>query len=232
MLVISTCPKCQSQVSIPAGVDSSALVRCPLCDVEYSLSEALPPALIPVAAATAQDSASGEDVAEVEPAAASGFFFEQAKAQDQENVEGEVNEAAAVVVGRASITATPLRRRAPKSALQTIIEWITGGLAGCLVAYYGLAFYFGPEFKNVGFPKLPLPFISALTAPPDEADAGEQEQAAEKPKEPKGPKAVESQTMSEVSESPEKPAKTPAKESGDRPPSEKRPPVEPPTPTE
>ena len=211
MLVITTCPKCQSQVSIPAGVDSSALVRCPLCDAEYPLSEALPPALVPAA---------GE------------FFFEQAEAQDRENVEGEVNEAAAVVVGRASITGAPLRRRKPKSALQTIIEIVTGGLAGCLVAYYALAFYYGPEFKDVGLPKLPLPFISALTAPPDEADAGEQEQATEKPEEPKGPKAVENQTMSEVSESPEKPAKTPAKESGDRPPSEKRPPVEPPTPTE
>ena len=211
MLVISTCPKCQSQVSIPAGVDSSALVRCPLCDVEYSLSEAVPPALIPVAG---------------------GFFFEQAEAQDRENVEGEVNEAAAVVVGRASITGAPLRRRKPKSALQTIIEIVTGGLAGCLVAYYALAFYYGPEFKDVGLPKLPLPFISALTAPPDEADAGEQEQAAEKPKEPKGPKAVESQTMPEVSESPEKPAKTPAEKSGDRPPVERPPPVVPPTPTQ
>lgn len=229
MLVISTCPKCQAQVSIPAGVDSSASVRCPLCEVEYPLSEALPPALIPVAAVAIQDSALEEDVAEVEGGAVGEFFFTREEPRDQADAENEANEAAAVVVDRASITAAPLRKRASKSALQTIIEVVTGGLAGCLVAYYALAFYFGPDFKNVGLPKLPLPFISALTAAPDEADSEEQEQAAEKPS---GSRAAGDQTMSEVSESPENPSQTPAEKSGDGPPGEEPPPVEPPTATE
>ena len=51
MPVISACPKCQKPVCIPARVGSEALVRCPLCEAEYPLSEALPPELIPVAAA-------------------------------------------------------------------------------------------------------------------------------------------------------------------------------------
>jgi hypothetical protein len=35
------------------------------------------------------------------------------------------------------------------------MEAVTGGVAGCLVAYYGLALYFGPEFPKFGFPQLP-----------------------------------------------------------------------------
>lgn len=60
MSTISSCPRCQRQVSIPAGVDSQAEVRCPLCDAEYPLSEALaltPPELIPVLSAVRQESA-------------------------------------------------------------------------------------------------------------------------------------------------------------------------------
>ena len=53
MSSISKCPKCEQQVTIPDGVAAEAEVRCPLCEAEYSLSEALaqaPPALIPVGA--------------------------------------------------------------------------------------------------------------------------------------------------------------------------------------
>ena len=45
----SACPKCQKQVAIPDGAEPESRVRCPLCDAEYALSEALalaPPALI------------------------------------------------------------------------------------------------------------------------------------------------------------------------------------------
>ena len=51
MPTVSACPKCSQQVTIPDGVPGDIQVRCPLCDEEYSLSEALatiPPALIPV----------------------------------------------------------------------------------------------------------------------------------------------------------------------------------------
>ncbi len=75
--------------------------------------------------------------------------------------EEEENEAAAVV--SQTSTAPRRRRRAPKSGLQTLIEVVTGGLAGCLVAYYGLAIYFRADFKSVGLPQLPLPGIAWLT---------------------------------------------------------------------
>jgi hypothetical protein len=50
-----------------------------------------------------------------------------------------------------------------------------------VVAYYGLAIYFGPQFHRVGLPKLPLPFISWITAPPAQGGAAAQPAAEEPP---------------------------------------------------
>ena len=49
MSFTSSCPKCLSQVVVPDGVNSDAVVRCPLCQSEYPISEAIalaPPSLI------------------------------------------------------------------------------------------------------------------------------------------------------------------------------------------
>ena len=72
-------------------------------------------------------------------------------------MEHEENEAAAVTAGepRLAAMATVRGRKPPASTLKRVIEAVTGGLAGCLVAYYGLALYFGPEFPKFGFPQLP-----------------------------------------------------------------------------
>jgi hypothetical protein len=151
--MISTCPRCQKQVSVPAGVDATALVRCPICDAEYALSEALawaPPALIPLASAAAEEStpvphdAHDEDTHDSEP----------------------LNEAALAARQCAAVSPPTRRRRRQKSTLQTLIEIVLGGLAGCLVGYYALAFYFGPEFRQRGLPELPLPGIKWLTSAP------------------------------------------------------------------
>ena len=56
MPILSKCPKCQQPVTVPDGIDPAGEVRCPLCDAEYPLSEAMasaPPALIPVDAVPA-----------------------------------------------------------------------------------------------------------------------------------------------------------------------------------
>ncbi|MCC6126493.1 MAG: hypothetical protein IT426_16155 [Pirellulales bacterium] len=53
MKSLSTCPRCLRMVTLPDSADAAARVRCPLCNVEYLLSEALalvPPALIVVSA--------------------------------------------------------------------------------------------------------------------------------------------------------------------------------------
>ena len=38
---ISACPRCAQQISIPAGVSSTAKVRCPICREQYVLADAL-----------------------------------------------------------------------------------------------------------------------------------------------------------------------------------------------
>jgi hypothetical protein len=162
--MISTCPRCQKQVSIPTGVESTALVRCPLCDAEYALSEALswaPPALIPLGLAAAAGSTPAPDDAQGE------LPRDSETSPDSE----PLNEAAMVAKQCAAVSAPARRRRKPKSALQTLIEVVLGGVAGCLVGYYALAFYLGPEFRHRGLPELPLPGISWLTAPPADEDA-------------------------------------------------------------
>ena len=181
MPAISTCPKCRRQVSIPRGVDAAAAVRCPLCDAAYALSEALalaPPELIPIGYATDADNA---DRSAVEPliAVESGTETETESEEDaivspphihiaEEDVDEEdrENEAAAVATGLpATSVSAHLRKRPSRSAWRTMLEVVTGGLAGCLAAYYGLALWFGPDLEK-HLPKLPLPFIAHLTAPP------------------------------------------------------------------
>jgi hypothetical protein len=153
--MISTCPRCQKQVSVPTGVDATALVRCPICDAEYALSEALawaPPALIPLASA-----------------AADGSTPVPHDAHDENPTDSEpLNEAALAARQCAAVSPPTRRRRRQKSVLQTLIEIVLGGVAGCLVGYYALAFYLGPEFRQRGLPELPLPGIKWLTSAPSD----------------------------------------------------------------
>lgn len=151
MPVISACPKCQKPVTVPGGVEWATLVRCPHCEVEYPLREALPPVLIPVAApADAAGMAESAWAAEivVESPAAGEDHAETSASKD-------VSENEAVAAGRV-MTAGFAMRRPRKSALRTLIEVLAGGLMGILVAYYGLAFWLGPQFKALDFPNLPL----------------------------------------------------------------------------
>jgi len=155
--MISTCPKCQKQVSLPTGVDSTAWVRCPWCEVEYVLSEALtwiPPELILAASPAADETATEKTFAESNATDVVG--------------DDEAAVAAAAFPAMPDAARLPPRRRRSKSGQQTLLEIILGGIAGILVAYYGLAFYLGPRFHQVGLPRLPLPFISWITAPRDD----------------------------------------------------------------
>lgn len=159
-------------MAIPAGVDPEAIVRCPLCDAEYALTEAIalaPPELIRVVPAdrrvreTHQETAAEEcRVRETHQGPADGAFHAPYETPDIH----EPNEAAAVAEPLpASSVAAQLRGRPRKSVLRRVVGIILGGLPGCLMAYYGLAWYFGADFDK-HFPKLPLPFIQRLTAPP------------------------------------------------------------------
>jgi hypothetical protein len=192
MPTISSCPRCQRLVSLPDGVDSAATVRCPLCSAEYPLSEACPPELIPV-----------EGLATTEPAGLPAAYHPDEESPGQE----PENEAAAVAV-RMGATAALARKRPPKPWWQTPVEIVTGGLLGCLLAYYGLALWLGPQFN---LPKFAfLPFIAQLTAPAEkEASSGDK---------PASDKSAKAKTVgskkadSKASDSPKDPAKESAKE--------------------
>jgi LSD1 subclass zinc finger protein len=184
MPMISTCPSCRKQVSIPSGIDANAEVRCPLCDAKYALSEALalaPPELIPVVSVAEAVGCVKRTTPDpvVNPTATAEHQDEDEPEDDVVDrimpplhLDDEPDEAAAVAERMpATSVAAQLRRRRSRSAWRTVFEVVTGGLAGCLVAYYALAFWFGPEF-NKYLPQLPLPFISRLT---------EQKPPAEKP---------------------------------------------------
>ena len=119
MPAISTCPKCQRQVSIPAGVEAAAAVRCPLCEAEYPLGESLamaPPELIPVVAVASQESAP-----------------EVAEQNELHETPAETDEAAAVAHEMPMEIGSPLRRRST-SWLGKAVGLIVGGLAGGVAA--------------------------------------------------------------------------------------------------
>jgi hypothetical protein len=191
MPVISSCPRCQRQVSIPAGVDSAAVVRCPLCDAEYALSEALvlaPPELIPVAAAAAS---------EIEV-----------------DLPLEVNEAAAVAQRMPIAVGSRLRRR-QTSWLGRTVGLVVGGLAGCVFALYILAIFLGPEYHKRGFPErihigdlvdVPMPLMTWLTTPAVKKEKATQNPAVEKSAHPDGAKQKPPADESPSTEKPETPA--------------------------
>jgi len=189
MPAISLCPRCQKPVSLPAGIDPAAPVRCPQCMAEYPLGEAIPPELVPVGVAASQEAipASDEIAEPVEAAAADALTVEQAAAVEAGPEVALEENGPTQVAGRislAAIVAARGPRRPPKSPLRVLIGCVVSGLAGCLVAYYALAIYYGPDFKKHGFPQLPLPFVAKLTAPPAKAEDAGATPAAEQPTDP------------------------------------------------
>ena len=151
--MISTCPNCQRLVSIPSGLSAAAAVRCPLCDAEYALGEALalvPPELIPVSAPArpgrpAEDASESPLAAESEagagppgkPAADHGpdHAAEGEQAVVEQPVNGDEiagehedeNEAAGAAAGAHPMASVTLKRqrRAP-SGLRRLIETLIG----------------------------------------------------------------------------------------------------------
>lgn len=208
MTSISICPRCQRPVAIPQSVDLSAEVRCPLCGEEYPLKEAIPPELIPVAGSIGKD-ASVEDIfalASEQRDAESGAEVTP-ESLHEEQVSEEPEDEAAAVARHLPKVPVRLRQRRSKPWWQTLLEIGTGGIAGCLVAYYGLAFWFGPELQSRGFPVISqLPYITQLTTPADKLEEGEGGEldavAKENPTPPKA--AMEQGKTAEPPKEPEK----------------------------
>jgi len=140
MPAISTCPRCRRQVSLPVGAAATAAVRCPLCEAEYLLSEALalaPPELILVAGAAGEASPVEDGYDLHGSPSREGGRMESYAADEEESADEEHN--AAIVAERipAGVVAAQFRNR-EKSHLGKLIGLIVGGLAGCAVAYFFL----------------------------------------------------------------------------------------------
>jgi hypothetical protein len=150
---ITFCPKCQQPVSLPAHIHANAFVQCPICHAEYAMHEAIPPELIPLTKPTN------------DPLEWPKELVGATTAVDQARLEEQENEAAAVVE-RISLGMTHLQKH-KKAWWRAPLEVVFGGLAGLLIAYYGLAAWLGPDLPRKGFPVVTsLPGITWLTSPP------------------------------------------------------------------
>jgi len=164
MIATAECPKCSKLVSLPDEATGDAQVRCPCCSAEYPLSSlrfSAPPELI-LLSPSGNATAGKKSPAVQHPATTPGIKAEPLDVGVASACAGgehlSVSGLASFAYGRP--------KRPPKSAWRTLIEIVAGGLAGCVVAYYALAIYFGPRFHQLGLPWANrLPFIQRITAP-------------------------------------------------------------------
>ncbi|NQU19844.1 MAG: hypothetical protein HQ567_01070 [Candidatus Nealsonbacteria bacterium] len=181
MPILSNCPKCEQPVTVPDGVDPSGQVRCPLCDAEYPLSEAMasaPPALIPLDAVPADT----EPATETEPTDEGPVFGAWGQTDESPEIEigAQADATPAIDTGATavdseafagfsadeestgepqSLTTSMAKRRErgkQKSLAREIPKIIGGGLAGLIIGYYILNLWRGEEWDYL---KVYLPFV-------------------------------------------------------------------------
>ena len=137
-MTIANCPRCDEQVTVPPGASHDATVRCPLCQEEYQLAEALaelPPALIVVeelgmpvgVEEDASPSWSDLERVETEPAATGEFDFAPAEAStDAPSFDFEPGSAGGG--GTATAIRATSRSRAKKgSPVKSVLGIVLGG---------------------------------------------------------------------------------------------------------
>lgn len=165
------CPRCRDEVTVPAGASRKALVRCPLCEEEYALSEALaslPPALIVIG---------GEE--ELEPALSAASV---AEAGDDYRLAGgayggmlDASPSAGTVAtsARPSVRGGARPKRKERSAIGEIIKIAAGGVIGLslgMVAIWWIAdrdpFNLGPTVSPYAPWMVPVKFHKKGTTAP------------------------------------------------------------------
>jgi len=209
MSVVAKCPECERQVTIPDGVDPEVSVRCPLCNAEYPLSEAMataPPELVPVAAiGDGISSAAGPETGTEQPVEAQQPVSDELQLDAWKKVdqapqidvgEGQADEEE-VEVGEhlfardesldaaqpAGVAAPPRKRNPQASVLRQLVGTVLGGFLGLAIGYYLLNWYFGPRFD---FLSIPLPGISHTYrhwphSGESQADPNDQEESPSQP---------------------------------------------------
>lgn len=172
-MTIVACPRCRDEVTVPSGASRKALVRCPLCQEEYELSEALarlPPALIVIG---------GE--AELEPALAgasgaeAGDDYRLAGGGYGGMLDAAPGAGAAAPAVRPTVRGTRPRRK-ERSAIGEIVKIVAGGVIGLslgMVAIWWLAdrdpFDLGPTVSPYAPWMVPAKFHKQGTTAPSAA---------------------------------------------------------------
>lgn len=170
-MIILNCPKCSEAVTLAAGVRDSARVRCPLCQEEYVVSEALgklPPTLIVV------DAASGTEETErpLEPtwetssdaAGSSPAPFAFTSGRDSTSTAS---------TGAPRISAKPRPKRKPKNPAIEGVKVVGGGIAGLLIAQLILWWFPVTKYRRDPFelgPKVSKSWLGFLVSPDFKGD--------------------------------------------------------------
>lgn len=155
-MTIVSCPKCNDKVQVPPKAPSSARVRCPLCQEEYLLGDALaqlPPLLILVdgmpeevlVAAEVGEAQGGELYA---AAAGSDSYLPAMEGVSGAMFENAPSRPAAVT--RPQYVATPRPRRKEKSLVGEAVKVVLGGVVGLLAALLILWWGFGRDPFDLG----------------------------------------------------------------------------------
>lgn len=139
-----SCPKCRDQVSVPASAPRGARVRCPLCQEEYDLADALaqlPPALIivstgvvdePVLAAVGgMDAATGSHIgSELDRGFDSHLEGGSGKGFSTSVLDSEPSHAGMASAPAPSFRAAPRPKRKEKSMVGELVKIVLGGVVG------------------------------------------------------------------------------------------------------
>ena len=140
-----SCPKCSDQVSVPASAPRSARVRCPLCQEEYDLADALaqlPPALIIVSTGVAEEEPVLAAVGGMDAATGShigsgldhGFDSHleggSEKGFSASVLDAEPSHAEMVTAPTPAFRSSPRPRRKEKSMVGELVKIVLGGVVG------------------------------------------------------------------------------------------------------
>jgi hypothetical protein len=206
--VISNCPKCAGQVTMPGDGKADWQVKCPLCDQQFSLGEMLeklPPALIVISAPSAVAARADDEFAtlfagEAERGAGGDIFELDTGAGEAPSftVAGEqAGSGVATASSVSTVTALPRRKKKEKNVVAELAKIVLGGVAGLLIGFFLLLWVWKKDILGVA-PNFPewaqwaLPADLRKAAPSvtpvssETADAGKEEQktAEDSAKEP------------------------------------------------
>ncbi|ADB14743.1 hypothetical protein Psta_0046 [Pirellula staleyi DSM 6068] len=130
-MTIVACPRCRDSVRIPARASNTAIVRCPLCEEEFPITEAYGqiPELEIISGALPTSSYAADDAGELN-AYASPEPTEYAVAPAGDGVFGTTGPSGSTAVMPVSGVKGKIRKKKEKSAIAEMFKVVMGGVVG------------------------------------------------------------------------------------------------------